>query len=243
MSNIGTSMNAPINVAELESIESILGDMELDPTIVEASAVEEIETPVEEITELDPEQERQLEAAIARSEVYEEQPAGEPIVAADEAPAPTKAAKTPRTPKVPGTPRAARDINALPNEAFILTDEAPADLDANKAAVLTLRPTQVKIAEKFDNILMALAAGKRPSVYVMDCFKTLKAAGTVKSTDLMAAITASTTKGGSGKALGTARSQAGQIMHLFDVLGIADRSGNTLTIRPNSVLADKLAAL
>jgi len=223
--------------AQLETIEQTLGELELDEL---ATAPETIE----ELHELDPEQERAVEAAIARSEVYAESEASATTIGEEPA-----AAETP-TPKARGKKASAgggkrvpRDLNTLAPEAFVLTVTPPADLDANKSEVLALRPKQVKIAEKFDNILTSLSVGKPPSVYIMTCFKTLEAMKTVKSADLVAAIQASTTKGGSAKAIGTARSQTGQIMNLFAALGIATRNGNMLTLNDESALAAKLALL
>src|SRR5262249_20806810 len=106
-----------------------------------------------------------------------------------------------------------------------------------------------KIADKFDNVLTELAAGKAPSVYTMACFRHLHAHGTATQTDLVAALKATKVKNdkiakGSGTySDGTARSQAGQIMELFRVLGVANRERQTLTLRSDSLIAEKLAEL
>lgn len=219
--------------AQLETVEQALGELEMADL-----GTDEVIEALEPIAEMDAEQERTVEAAIARSEVYEESEAPALLTESTETIAPAKKAKT-----IGGAKRTPRDVNTLDASAFVLSTTAPADLEANKVAVLSKRPKQVKIAEKFDNVLSALAVGKAPSIYVTTCFQTLLAAGTVKSADLVAAIQASTTKIGGAKKIGTARSQAGQIMFLFDLLGIAIRTGNTLTLNGDSALAVKLAAL
>jgi hypothetical protein len=134
-------------------------------------------------------------------------------------------------------PRVSRDLSAMKAEEFILdTDAVPADLDANKAAVLARRPGQVKIAEKFDNLFVQLAAGRLPSVYVVGAFKLLDAKGEMTSAELVAHYKTVGLKDG------TAHSQAGQIMVLFNAIGIATRAGQKLTLRPNSAIAAKLRA-
>ncbi|CAO3459608.1 hypothetical protein [Azospirillum argentinense] len=121
-------------------------------------------------------------------------------------------------------------------------DDDLSDTARLKEIVLAQRPAQKKIAEKFDNILCNIASGRLPSVYTMVAYNVVKAKGTATSADIVAAMT-----GGAGPkaySIGTARSQTGQLMALFDTLKIAKRSGNTLTLNPNSTLAaaiDRLA--
>jgi hypothetical protein len=147
-------------------------------------------------------------------------------------------------PKTPKAPKAERDPANLPAEMFVLdTSAVPADLDANKAHVLTLRPQQKKIAEKFDNLFTAIAAGKKPSVYTMACFDVLSAKGSATSIELIAALKATASRSGGAYNDGTARSQVGQMMALFHAVGIATRSGNTLTFNANSKIAERLKAL
>jgi hypothetical protein len=123
--------------------------------------------------------------------------------------------------------------------------DAEGDLEANKAEVLRKRPAQVKVAEKFDNLLLAVAAGKAPSKFTMDCFRALKASGSITSKELVAALEATPmkTNGSKGYNGGTARSQAGQMMSLFPALKIATREGQKITLNPDSTLADALSAM
>jgi hypothetical protein len=206
---------------EHAEVDAILDELDLDE-------VELGESPPEDITELDESDEAAIEAAAAKTSKKK----GTPKKAA--------AAKEPRV----------RDLASLAAEHFVLyTDWAGLDLEANKSVVIANRPDQKKIAEKFDNIFLALAAGKEPSVYTMACFRYLFAHGTATQTDLVAALKASKVKnekiakGGNTYNDGTARSQVGQMMVLFNTLGIATRERQTLTLRSDSLLAEKLAKL
>ncbi len=151
---------------------------------------------------------------------------------------PAKEKKAPKERKA-AAPKVERDLNAIGDEFFQLDVNGTAD----KAAVIATRPTQKKVAEKFDGLFTSIAAGRHPSIYTMVCFRVLEAAGEVTSSDLVAAMKASASRSGSAYSEGTARSQVGQMMNLFDVVGIAQRSGNKLTFNKDSKLAERLAAL
>lgn len=131
--------------------------------------------------------------------------------------------------------RAVRDLSSVSPEHFVLTGDASSmtdeDLATNKAQVIGLRPAQVKVAEKFDNIFTAKASGRAPSKYTMIAFSLLEKNGTVTGTEITAAFTAS------GLADGTARSQSGQMMALLPAIGVADRNMKSLTLRSDSNIA------
>lgn len=154
-----------------------------------------------------------------------------------EAAAPAAARKA-KTPKPPAAPRVSKTADELKPENFVLeAADATADLDALKAAVLASCPKQKKIVEKFHNILCAIAAGKLPSVYAVIAYKVIRGKGGATSNEIVAAMQTE------GYSIGTARSQTGQLMALFDTLKIAKRAGNTLTPNPDSMLAVALDAL
>lgn len=175
----------------------------------------------------------ELEADIARAEVYQAQEA-----TSDPTPVSATAASKPARKKsanaVERTPR--KNLSDLDDDVFQLFDGEVVG-PTNKQVTIDARPKQVKVAEKFDNLFLALAAGKEPSSYVVTAFKVLSATGTMTSADLVAAYKTSGLKDG------TARSQTGQIMELFNVVGIARRSGQSLTLRTDSVIAQKLGAI
>lgn len=240
------------HAADLAAITEALGELEIDD-IAAGSAVETVEeeddavelsaaAQLAALEEIDEEVEHAIEADAVRSEAYAAQEGAEITTEAPEVVA-TKTTKA-KVAKTPALPRASRDISTLPAEAFVLSTTAPADLEANKTAVLSLRPTQVKIAEKFDNIIGALHAGRAPSTYIMQCFAALKEKSSVTQSDLVAMLRAASIKSGARSySEGTARSQVGQIMALFNVLQIAVREKQSLTINPDSTYGAKLQAL
>jgi hypothetical protein len=185
-----------------------------------------------------------IEVTEAMDEAYADQEVSTVDVEASE-PKAVEAAK-PAKAKKAATPRAPKELSSIDPDFFILDTTFAGDTDdliENQAKVIGRMPTQKKIAEKFDNLFRSLSVGKKPSVYVMACFEALVAKGEVTNADLVAALRASSSRSGAGYNEGTARSQAGQIMVLFDVVGIASRSGQTLTINPNSKIAERLKAL
>lgn len=222
----------PADAADMAAIEAALGELE-----IEDNAGSETIT---EITESD---EAALEALTMRDDaidgvevsttgVSEEAPAAEPVT--------EKKARTPKDSSAPKKERAPRDLNSLDDAVFALVEGEAAD----KAHVLSLVPKQKKVIEKFENLFQAIAAGKQPSVYTMSCFNVVADKGTCTQSDLVAALmSTSLKKGGKTYNEGTARSQAGQMMALFGIVGIASREKNTLTFNPKSAIAAKLKAL
>ena len=178
-----------------------------------------------------------LEAATARAEVYEAQEATTDPTAVAPTATPAAAPKTKRAPKAAGatsTPRTPRKaLTDLDEGVFqrALGDTVDA---TSKSVTISLRPAQVKVAEKFDNLFLAIANSKLPSSYVVTAVKTLQQTGTMTSADLVGAYKAA------GLKEGTARSQTGQIMELFNVVGIANRSGQSLTVRQDSTVLVRL---
>lgn len=250
-------------------IDAILGDLEIDEhgedavmnalsDLDDAEIEQEVDKEIEILTEalgdgeeIDPntmsdQDIADLNAAIeideTKSAIYAEQEASASDIAT-EAPSPAPAAAT--TPKksksaAPVKPKRV-PVDDLPAAMFVLTHEQPDDLEANKLAVMNAIPAQKKVKEKFENIMSSIAAGRAPSVYVIDCFKALDAKKTVTSKDLVTALCATTKKDGSSVyTIGTAKAQAGQMMVLFPALKIATKSNGALTINPDSTLADVL---
>ena len=250
--------------AELESIDAALGSLDLDlETVEESGAIEEItvEDVLEAVAEEEPVIEEpavgELDQALAldddalaaieleatKEDAYASAPSedGSDVGDTTTTPAPqpatpAKAAKSsaPKTPKE----RTPRDLASLPESAFVLSiSNSPDDLAQNKADVMARAPSQKKVNEKFENLLLTVPAGKRPSTYTMDCFAALvNKGGSITSTELVAALKATKKKDGTTYTEGTARSQAGQIMALFPVLDIATRVKQTLTLNEDSLL-------
>ncbi|MCK1543357.1 hypothetical protein IVB12_15685 [Bradyrhizobium sp. 179] len=222
----------------VDNMDELLSDLELEMT---DEGSEEI---VEEVVTVDEGDLAAVETLTEKEEAVasmtSEIEADATAVTAPEGDKPAKAAKAPKTAKAPKQPKIERDLSAIPDEFFQL-DASSAGYD--KAAVIALRPTQKKIAEKFDNLFASLAAGRAPSVYTMACFKVLHEKGEVTSSDLVAAMKAAASRSGGAYSDGTARSQVGQLMNLFGAVGVAHRANNKLTFNKDSKIAERLLAL
>jgi len=249
---MGTAVMATntVNGVSIESIDDLLDDLDLGMTPSKGEEVETIvatsepehqeEAIVEDDISID-----DLEMSIERAASYAEQDPGEEVagnateaVATQKAAAP-KGGKTPKAAKAPkeATARKPRDIGSIDAAFFVLEGDAsemtPEALEQNKVDVIAAAPTQVKIAEKYENLFASLSVGKQPSVYVVQAFKFLDEKKTLSSTDIVAMLKGTYKQG-------TAQSQAGQIMKLFEATKIATRSKNTLELNDNSVVATKL---
>lgn len=225
MSTPRTAGTEPTKVTH-DELDVLLGGLEIDET--EDAEIEEIEVGAADDDEL-----RALEVDLTKAEVYEAAKGEKGIVELKPAEKAVKEKKA-RAPKAAkaAAPKLTRDLSTLSADAFLL--KAGGDAAADKKALLAKRPSQKKIAEKFDQTIAALAIGRKPSTYVIDCFKVLDAKKSVTSTDLVAALRAEDYSDG------TARSQVGQIMVLFDLLGIAARNKGALELVTESAFADRL---
>jgi hypothetical protein len=237
---------AALEVEEiLEGADEALdaADTEIDDTEIEEIEASAEDVTIEEGSLLDAAL-KDIETGELKAKSYAEQESEISVeVEAPKAKA-TKPAKVKEP--TPAKPRAARTLDALPDEAFILVaDDVTRDMATVRSDTLAARPSAKKIGEKFDNLLLQLHAGKLPSVYTVICFKALKAKGEVTSADFIAALSMSTLKSGTkeGYNIGTQRAQAQQMMTLFPALRIATKSGGKLTLNPDSVIADALSAL
>jgi hypothetical protein len=217
-----------IAASDIESVEHVLGELEVGAG--------------ETIGELDADAQSAVESVIAIDEAHGGTETSGIEASAADAAAPEKKGRKTKSAKV-AKPKIERELANLADATFELGEGYP----VGKSAVIALRPTQKKIADKFDNLFVSIASGKRPSVYTMACFNALATAGTVSSTDLVGALKAMTVSAGKSKGAtyneGTARSQAGQLMALFAVTGIATREKQTLVFNTASPLAVKLKAL
>lgn len=221
--------------ADLETVENALNDLDLGE-----DTVEELEDLVAADAELDDEDVRALEASSAREEAYREQDGGVDVDASKVAA--KKEAKATKKPKAAtGTPRAPRiDLASIPGETFVLAGDVskmkPDEIEACKKATIAARPAQKKIGEKFDNLFQALHGGKLPSTYVVQAFKNLDENKSITSSDIAAMFKGT-------YSAGTAMSQTGQIMNLFEAVGIAKREKSALTLNADSNVAARLRQL
>jgi hypothetical protein len=216
-----------------ENMDDVLADLDLD------AVSDEIEELPEADGVLDDDEMRAIDLAIERQEAYQTQTAAAVVSIEKHIPTPAGKVKNPGK-RGSSVPRASRDINTVAPEFFVLsgdvTEMDQAALDAAKIATMALKPTQIKVAEKFENLFLSVAAGKVPSIYTKIAFDLLNANGTITSGDLIAAYKTTLVE----CCEGTARSQTGQLMNLLAAVGIAKRAGNTLELIKDSVLADRV---
>ena len=220
-----------IEKTEDDILDALLNDIDLDDkneeieVNVEDDILEDLDIPIEV--------ERKLDFEDTKREIYSSIETFD--VEIDEKK--TKVSRVRKNDKTESvTTKTRTNIENLFPEHFVLLPGDEVDVVATKSRVLANRPKQKKVGEKFDNLLTAVADGRKPSTYVVEAFGVLRDKGTVTSSDLVAAFR---THWGEG----TSRSQVGQIMHLFDNLAIAKRTGSSLSLRGDSVLASKLRAI
>lgn len=234
---VASSGANPVNMAALDDL--------LDDLDLEMSSEDEVfstgETVVEEPeVELDHADLESLEIKLELSDNYAEQQSdtADPETEAAEIPGKrqkTRKASSPATPRV-AKPRIDRDLTKLSPEFFCLEGDPNSVMaDASmRDAVISTRPTQVKIADKFDNLFVSLAAGRKPSTYVVDALAFLEKSTSMSTSALVSHFAVNLD-------IGTARSQAGQIMKLFEVLKIGLPDGkNSIKINPKSTLVERL---
>lgn len=237
--------------AATNELDAIVASLEELPDVEEEIVEEEAELLAEgddvedlEVADLNDEEVTGLELAIDKQASYETQSSDAVETANPERDGSTVAKKTGGKKKT-STPRVERSLNDIAPEHFVLTGDASkldtTDLKSAKDNLMAAKPTQVKIAEKFENIIMSRAAGKKPSKYVGIAFNALEASTadpkTVTMSDIIAAYIATGLKDG------TARSQAGQMMVLLPALGIATRNSKELTAVEGSNFAQFLRDL
>lgn len=248
MTNTQTQTAKTDTTTGVEDLDALLEGLDVADASPEAieETIEEIEAATEEaapVVEEVPDEIDDLDlgaavAQIEREEVYAEQESTGDADADAAKQAKAEAPKTKKKAAGASTPRTPRDMNTVAAEFFVLEGDvatmSDADKDAAKTATIAAVPGQKKIAEKFENLFTSVSAGKAPSRYVVDAFKFLDDKGSITSTDLVAHYQAA------GLGTGTARSQAGQIMNLFDTVKIATRSKQSLALNKGSVLAGRL---
>lgn len=228
-----------LDVADVEEISAAVSDITVEEVIEEV-----IEAKTPEISELVASEEvvedalAELDLEEAKQEIYanSESTGDVQTEAAPEAAAKApKAAKTPKAPKTPAAPR--KSVEDLDASHFVLDDrDDTSDTAKLKAEVMAKRPAQKKVAEKFDNLLMSIASGKKPSTFTLDAYAALKAKGEMTSSELVAVLTSA----GFDYSIGTARSQAGQMMALLPNLKVAERDAKVLKLNAHSTIAKAL---
>lgn len=239
----GMKMKQP--PAHSASIESAMASLEAEFGIDEIEEVEEVQE-IEELETSSTDDLTDLTEEIGKLEAYEEMaPAADVTMDAADVAEVVKKAKAPKAPKAAKAakaPKVERDLTALPLETFVLV-EGEAATEENRDAVIAMRPTQVKIADKFDRLFQSIAAGRRPDTFIAQALQIIQDAGSITGAGLKKAFEGKTTGKGEVYGAGTAASQAGQIMKLFPLLEMVTVAGKEVTFNPNSPVVKKVLAL
>ncbi len=245
-----TQTSENMSKAQAAELDGVLAELENIDELETVSEVEELEMVPEEVVEeetieaaaaddvLDENTLDELDLEIDKAESYAAQESATVGASADGSIQTEGTVKAKGGAKRTSTPRVPRDMASVPPEHFVLTGDAAAmsdeDKNSAKTTVMAATPTQKKVAEKFENVFQSMAAGRAPSKYVMTIFGALDTKKELTSAEIIGAFKAS------GVGEGTARSQSGQIMVLFPVLGIAERDGKNLKLKDDSNIADYL---
>jgi hypothetical protein len=227
--------------------EPEIEELDASEVVEDETVPETLEVTADNNSVIDDDMIADLELDAERKEAYAAQDAGVPLETTEKVEPTAKPGRKPKVPSGTATAKSSgripRDLNTVAPEFFVLNGD-PATLsdeekDKAKADTLALRDgiTQVKVIEKFENLITALSVGKEPSTYTKIAFDLLDGKKAVASADIIGAYKAS------GLKEGTARSQTGQMMTLFAAVGIATRTGQKLELREDSRLAERLRSL
>jgi hypothetical protein len=222
-----TSDDMPETIEAVEAVEATTD--EIDAALADLAIEAAPEAPVETLVEAESDdlQEEdifsvvaELEAEEAKHEVYAEQESdiGEETPAIEATPARSAEPKAPKESRAAPVPRSSRLAGATHG------DYVAAKLDdAAIAAAVDGLPKKVK--DKAANLVDHIKAGKALSIYTQVAVDMMRRDGAITNAKLVEALQASGKKDGSGTSIGTARSQAGQMMALFGKLGLARPDG------------------
>ena len=231
--HIATNANSAYTAAD---INDILDDLDLE------AATSDFEEEV--IQEHDDDFLDDIDLKMSLKDNYAQQEA----VGADpeaEPPVSTKKARTKSTTPRVSKPAVERDLTKIPDEFFVLDEGDPKSFatvsSEHRELTMKFRPAQKKVAEKFDNLFVSLAAGKMPSIFVVEAFKLLEKEGALSTGMLVVHYTSGAA--GTVYLKGTAQSQAGQIMHLFRALGVIRANGMVYELNKQSTIAFRLRDL
>lgn len=161
-----------------------------------------------------------------------------PEEAVDAAPAEEKPKKEKKAP----APKLSFEeaIRVMHSAEPICLDAEEGPLDEAGIATLIADVPQKKVREKVLQTLNAVISGGKLSVYTAIALELLKTA--YHSGEPLTAEQIAKAYEEKGYKSGTVAAQKGQMLVVFSALGMAKRSGSTLTPNPNSVLLDALCS-
>lgn len=214
-------------------------DDELEALLADATVAtaEEEEIDDKALEEID----AQAAIAASKEEAYAEQ---EGEVADPTAKVtPISAAKKPRTPRVSRAAGAkpsdvlaqVLDTAQLAQAACLVSGEVASE-ELTDSLMTTINGLAKKVGDKAVNLLRHNENPAKLQKYTVIGLNTLIAGGDATSRTFTDALMAA------GYTIGTARSQANQLMSLLPALKVAEKNGRQLTLREDSVIREKFQA-
>ncbi|QNK01730.1 hypothetical protein [Dyella telluris] len=230
MSNNPSLLDAELE-ALLEEVTGTNDDKTTTTEVVEAKTPE-ADLTIEELERI----EEHAELAEEQRKHYEEQPADK--VTTIEA---VKKAKAERTPRLTGDKPSEILTNAFNKDpellkaAMTLTVGEDSD-EAVQTALKDMDGLAKKVADKGVNLVRFRNNKDKVQVYTRLGLEFLMQKGEASSKELTEHLQAN------GYTIGTARSQANQLMQLFPVLKVAERVGKAIKIRADSMIVQCIEA-
>lgn len=231
------SNNPSLLDAELEALlDEVTGTNNTTTTETTVEVIEaktpEADLTIEELERI----EEHAELAEEQRKHYEEQPADK--VTSIEA---AKKAKAERTPRLTGDKPSEILTNAFNKDATLLKAAMTLTVgeDSDEAVQTALKDMDglaKKVADKGVNLVRFRNHKDKVQVYTRLGLEFLMQKGEASSKELTEHLQAS------GYTIGTARSQANQLMQLFPVLKVAEKVGKSIKLRADSMLVKCIEA-
>lgn len=227
-----------------DELEALIGDAtaanDSPPETAESDAESTAESTADGDIDLE-EIEAAAAVAAAKSAAYATQPAEESdgAEATSDSASSTATTKTraPRVSRAAGAKpfdvlkAAINDDEALAKVAMLVTGDTPSTSLVDDLAN-TINALAKKVGDKATNLLRYKGQPSKIQKYTTLGLNLLIEKGSVSSKELVSHLESS------GYTIGTARSQANQLMSLFPALKIANRSGRQLSLRSDSTIVE-----
>jgi hypothetical protein len=241
----GTTVAGDVTMSAIE--EALAADAIEEAEVMDEAEVSNEEISEEEISEEEISEEVLEDAAAeiandeAKASAYADQEASADMVEPSAEVAKTAKGtkeKKERPPHPTFTTKSGALVHRLGGPDNIVLESADADLSAEDLQskvtdfLSVVDGTAKKVQEKVINILASAAKGVKLSDFTKTALKLLLEKGSASSKEIYEAMIAAEWR------VGTARSQSQQMMQLLPLVKIATRTKDTLTVNPDSVLAE-----
>jgi hypothetical protein len=239
-----TNANAAVATA-MKDLDGLLDDIEKDTSLALASNTEtviktitqEVKKPAKDLESLILDMEAK-NASVPPVDFVPESQSPSVEISAFEEPNPPKETSEPAKPKRERKVKERGLVSTRVRFTFDGKDDdffAAAGLE-RETFMAGYNAAPVKAMDKVQNVMHWFSGGPDLSIYTQISLKTLISDGIATSNSLKLAMMSNPEK---PYPVGTASTQAGQMMAVFSVLGIATKEDNTLTLVKNSPIVKK----